>query len=145
MALRWMMSQRVSRTSQSQYTTMECYILYFTVSFMQTILFWYYPYTDVCQHSNTQYLYESCERQKSQVYYSGWIRTHDLCSSRAIYFTNYRPSRLPDRWRQFESYTVANIYCAICYWRNFLLRFSSIQCILIFHVDKTMYIQLKTN
>ena len=37
----------------------------------------------MCVALYTQYFPESCEK-KSQAFYSGGIRTHDLCNSRAV-------------------------------------------------------------
>ena len=48
------------------------------------IFIWFLPiYTDVCEHCilNT---YPSSVKKKSQAYYSGGIRTQDLCNSRAL-------------------------------------------------------------
>ena len=57
---------------------------------IKNINFGFYPYTDVFLALYTQYFLESCEKI-SQACYSGGIRTHDPCNSRAVsYQLDYR-------------------------------------------------------
>ena len=50
-----------------------------------------FTHTPTCVSTDTRYLCQSSVQNKSQAYYSGGIRTHNLCNSRAVsYQLDYR-------------------------------------------------------
>ena len=73
------------------------------------INFGFYPYTDMCQHCILS-TFPSPVKTISQACYSGGIRTHDTCNSRAISIPTILP-RLPGSYTP----TVPNKIVAVYY------------------------------